>query len=71
VHVKTYNDKLNELQVIESRRNAIRNSLVYELMNAQDTVLYTYFAQRNGERDDSQNQSSTRDYVCETVGIVK
>ena len=38
VHVKTFNDNLKELQVIESKRNAIGKGLVYELLNAQDTV---------------------------------
>ena len=39
VHVKTFNDNLKELQVIESKRNAIgAKGLVYELLNAQDTV---------------------------------
>jgi hypothetical protein len=29
VYVKTFNDNLKELQVIESTRNAIRKGLVY------------------------------------------
>ena len=36
---QTLNDNLKELQVIEPKRSAIRNGLVYELLNAQDTVL--------------------------------
>ena len=39
MHVQTLNDNLKELQVIESKRNAIRKGLVYELLNANDTVL--------------------------------
>jgi hypothetical protein len=39
VNVQTFNDNLKELHVIESKRNAIRKGLVYELLNAQDTVL--------------------------------
>jgi hypothetical protein len=42
VHIKTLNNNLKELQVIESKRNAIRKGLVYEL-----PVLCSYFAQRN------------------------
>ena len=38
---------LKELQVIESEKNAIRKGLGYELQNAQDTVLCSYFAQRS------------------------
>ena len=39
VNVQTFNDNLEELHVIESKRNAIRKGLVYELLNAQDMVL--------------------------------
>jgi hypothetical protein len=46
VNVQILNDNLKELQVLESKRNAIRKGLVYELLNAQDTVLCLYFAQR-------------------------
>jgi hypothetical protein len=51
VHVQTL-DNLKELQVIESKTNAIRKGLVYELLNAQGTVLCSYFAQRSGERSE-------------------
>ncbi len=33
--------------------------LVHELLNAQDTVLCSYFAQRSGERGGSWNREST------------
>ena len=46
MNVQIFNDNLEELQVLESKRNAIRKGLVYELLNAQDTVLCLYFAQR-------------------------
>jgi hypothetical protein len=42
VNVNTFNDNMNELHVIESKRNAIRNGLAFELLNAQDTVLCSY-----------------------------
>jgi hypothetical protein len=48
VNVKAFNDNMNELHVIESKRNAIRKGLAFELLNAQDTVLCSYFAQRSG-----------------------
>jgi hypothetical protein len=48
VHTQTLNDNLKELQVTESKKNAIRKGLVYELLNSQDTVLCSYFAQRSG-----------------------
>jgi hypothetical protein len=63
VIVQIFNDNLEEFQVLESKRNAIRKGLVYELLNAQDTVLCSYFAQKSGERSDCQNQGSTADEV--------
>ena len=47
---------LKELGVVESQRNSIRKGLVHELLNAQDTVLCSYFAQRSGERDASRSR---------------
>jgi hypothetical protein len=47
VHVQTFNNNLKELGVIESKRNTIREGFVHELLNAQDTVLCSYFAQRS------------------------
>jgi hypothetical protein len=40
VHVQTLKYNLEELQVIESKRIAVRKGLVYELLNAQGTVLF-------------------------------
>jgi hypothetical protein len=45
--VQTFNNNLKELGVIESKRNTIREGFVHELLNAQDTVLCSYFAQRS------------------------
>ena len=65
VNVQIFNDNLEELQVLKSMRNAIRKGLVYELLNAQDTVLCSYFAQKPGECSDCycQNLGSTADEV--------
>ena len=54
---------LKELGVVESQRNTIRKGLVHELLNAQDTVLCSYFAQRSGERDESWNRDRTVEEV--------
>jgi ribonuclease HI len=51
VHTQTFNSNLKDLGVVESKRNIIRKGLVHELLNAQETVLCSYFAQRSGERD--------------------
>jgi hypothetical protein len=50
VHAQTLNNNLKELGVIGSIRNTVRKGLVHELLNAQYTVLCSYFAQRSGER---------------------
>ena len=55
VHTQTFNSNLKVLGVVESKRNIIRKGLVHELLNAQDTVLCSYFAQRSGERDASRS----------------
>ena len=68
VHALALKDNLKELQVIESKRNAIRKGLVYELLNAQDTVLCSYFAQRSGERNDWQNQGGSAKEVFQGLG---
>ena len=44
---------------IESERNTIRKGLVHELLNAQDTVLCSYFAQRSGARGEGRDWEST------------
>jgi hypothetical protein len=68
VHAQTLNDNLKELQVIKSNRNAIRKGLVFELLNAQDTVLCSYFAQRSGERNEWQNQGGAAEEVLQRLG---
>jgi hypothetical protein len=68
VHAQTLDDNIKELQVIESKRNAIRKGLVYELLNAQDTVLCLCFAQRSGERSECQNQGGAVDEVFQGLG---
>ncbi len=59
IHVQTLNNNLRELGVLESKRNTIRRGLVHELLNAQDTVLCSYFAQRSGARSEGRGQEST------------
>ena len=66
--MKTFNDNMNELHIIESKRNAIRKGLVFELLNAQDTVLCSYFAQRSGERSDRQVQEGNGNDIFQGLG---
>ena len=58
VHVQTFNSNLKELGVVESKRNTIRRGFVHELLNAQDTVLCSYFAQRMGMKNNGGGQKS-------------
>jgi hypothetical protein len=58
VHVQTFNSNLKEFGVVESKRNTIRRGFVHELLNAQDTVLCSYFAQRKGTKNDGCGQKS-------------
>ena len=51
-----------------SRRNATRKGLVHELLNAQDTVLCSCFAQRSGERSECQNQGGAADDAFQGLG---
>ena len=60
-----------ELQVIESKRNAIRKGLVYELLNAQDTVFCSHFARRSVERNERQNQGGVVEEVFQGLGNFK
>ena len=62
VHVQSFNDNLKELVVVESKRGAIRKGLVHELLYAQDTVLCSYFAQREGatNRDEGRRNMAAK-----------
>ena len=57
--MQTLNNNLKELGVLESKRGAIRKGLVQELLYAQDTVLCSYFAQREGATNGDKGRRST------------
>ena len=48
--MQTFNNNVKELGVVESKRSTIRKGFVHELLNAQDTVLCSYFAPRSGAK---------------------
>ena len=56
--MQSFNDNLKELGVVESKRGAIRKGLVQELLYAQDTVLCSYFAQREGATNGDTGQQN-------------
>jgi hypothetical protein len=69
--VKTFNDNTRELQVIESKRNAIRKGLAFELLNVQDAVLSSFFAQRAEARSDRQVQVGNGTETFQGLGNFK
>jgi hypothetical protein len=54
-------NNLKERGVVESKRNTVRKGLVHELLNAQDTVLCSYFTHRSGERGEGRGRKSTEE----------
>jgi hypothetical protein len=69
VHAQPFNNNLKELGIVESKRNTIRKGFVHELLNAQDTVLCSYFAQRSGEKGDGSSQKSTVEEAFQGMDI--
>ena len=50
VHAESFNKNMKALGVLESKWNPIREKLVRRLMEEQDKVLRSYFAQKGGTR---------------------
>ena len=48
VHVESFNKNMKALGVLESKWNQIRQKLVRRLLEEQDKVLRSYFAQKGG-----------------------
>jgi hypothetical protein len=50
VHVESFNKNMKALGVLESKWNLIRQKLARRLLEEQDKVLRSYFAQKGGTR---------------------
>jgi hypothetical protein len=50
VHVESFNKNMKALGVLESKWDLIRQKLVRRLIEEQDKVLRSYFAQKGGAR---------------------
>ena len=50
IHVESFNRKIKAWGVLESRLDPIRKKLVRRLLEEQDKVLRSYFAQKGGAR---------------------
>ena len=60
VEEKAFNANMELMGVIESERNAIRKRHVWKLLEEQDRVLRSYYAQREGfEREGKGTQGQT------------
>ena len=57
VHVESFNKNMKKLGVLESQWDPIRKKLVRRLLEEQDKVLRSYFAQKG---DDSMGQRRHR-----------
>ena len=61
VEEKAFNANMELLGVIESERNAIRKRHVWKLLEEQDRVLRSYYAQHEGfDRGSLETQGQTR-----------
>ena len=62
VHVETFNKNMKALGVLESKWDLIRQKLARRLLEEQDKVLRSYFAQKGGERGEG-SQGKGREHV--------
>jgi hypothetical protein len=51
IHVELFNRNMKALGVLESKWDPIRKKLVSRLLEEQDKVLRSYFAQKGGTRN--------------------
>ena len=66
VHTETFNKNMELLGVIESKWNEVRRQHVFKLMEEQDRVLRSFFAQKKGE--DTSARPTGRDGGVEHLG---
>ena len=58
------------LAAVESKRNTIRRGFVHDLLNAQDTVLCSYFAPRKGTKNDGCGQKNEGEEIFQGTGKI-
>ena len=66
VHVESFNKNMKALGVLESKWDPIRQKLVRRLLEEQDKVLRSYFAQKGGTRGQrgEGTHGKGREHVC-------
>ena len=60
VHVVSFNRNMKALRVLESKWDPIRKKLVRRLLEEQDKVLRSYFAQKGGTRSKGEDRSKCK-----------
>ena len=63
VHVESFNRNMKALGVLESKWDPIRKKLVRRLLEEQDKVLRSYFAQKGGARSHGGKGFMGREHV--------
>jgi hypothetical protein len=60
IHVESINRNMKALGVLESKWDPIRKKLVRRLLQEQDKVLRSYFAQKGGTRSKGEDRSNRK-----------
>ena len=63
VHVESFNKNMKSLGVLESQWDPICKKLVRRLLEEQDKVLRSYFAQKGGARNQGGEGTQGREHV--------
>jgi hypothetical protein len=58
MHVESFNKNMKALGVLEIKWDPIRKKLVRRLLEEQDKVLRSYFAQKGGTRSKGKDRSN-------------
>ena len=60
IHVEPFNRNMKALGVLESKWDSSRKKLVRRLLEEQDKVLWSYFAQKGGTRSKGKDKSKCK-----------
>jgi hypothetical protein len=60
IHVESFNRNMNALGFLESKKDPVRKKLVRHLLEEQDKVLRSYFAQKGGTRRNAGNMGNCK-----------
>jgi hypothetical protein len=60
IHVESFNRNMKSLGVLESKWDPIHKKLVRRLLEEQDKVIQSYFAQKGGTRSKGEDRSNCK-----------